>query len=102
EVSNGLVRATAQELMRQLDKAGLRKQDVIPGYHTFVIDGKSIDATEHRLKETRRDSRAPLPGRLIGILDTRYQLFVDVESEFNAHRCERKILEPMFQRFEPG
>jgi hypothetical protein len=102
EVCNGLVRATSGELTRQLDKAGLRKKDVIPGYHTYVIDGKSINATEHRLKETRRDSRAPLPGRLIGILDTRYQLFVDVETELNAHRCERKILEPMCPRLEPG
>jgi len=74
----------------------------IDGYHTFVIDGKTFNATEHRLKESRRDSRAPLPGRAVTILDTRSELFVDVESEPYAYRCERKIAESIMERLQEG
>ena len=75
---------------------------MIPGYHTFVVDGKTYNATEHRILESRRDSRCPLPGRSIAVLDTRYELFVNVACEANAHRCERKNLTPLFESFQKG
>lgn len=34
------------------------------------------------------------------MLDTRYELFVDIECDPNAVRCERKILVPMLDRLE--
>jgi Transposase DDE domain len=101
-VSSALVRSTVGELIRIQDKLNLRKKDIIPGFHTYVVDGKTYDATEHRLLESRRDSRAPLPGRAIAVLDTRHELFVDIECEANAYRCERKILTPLFDRVESG
>ncbi len=100
EVSDALVRSPVKELRRLQDKAKTRRDDIIAGYHTFVIDGKTYNATQHRLKESRKDARAPLPGRAIAMLDTRYELFVDVECEASALRCERKILVPMTDRLE--
>jgi hypothetical protein len=102
QVSSALVRSTVKELIRIQDKLKLQKKDVIPGYHTYVIDGKTYNATEHRLLESRADSRCPLPGRSVAVLDTRYELFVDIECEANAHRCERKILTPLFDRVQEG
>ena len=65
-------------------------------------DGKTYNATEHRLKETRTDARAPLPGRAIAVLDTRNEIFVDLQCDANAHRCERKIAEPLLERLQRG
>ncbi len=101
-VSQALLRKSAQELLTARSKTKTTYKDIIPGYHAFIIDGKTYNATEHRLKESRTDARAPLPGRAIAILDTRNELFVDLECDPNAHRCERKIIEPMMKRLKPG
>jgi hypothetical protein len=101
-VSAALVCETVQELRAIQDKAKVRRKDLIKGYHTYVIDGKTYNSTEHRITESRFDARAPLPGRAVAVLDTRYLLFVDIECSTNAHRCERKILEPILDRLQAG
>jgi hypothetical protein len=101
-VSSALVSRSAEQLRAVLDQAGIQYPDILPGYHTFVIDGKTYNATEHRIEETRRDARAPLPGRAVAVLDTRYRLFTEVECSLNAHRCERKIAEPLLERLQSG
>ena len=101
-VSAALVRETVNELRAIQEKSKVCSKDVLPGYHTFIIDGKTFDGTEHRLSESRDDARVPLPGRVVAVLDTRYRLFIDVECSTNAMRCERKILEPILDRLEPG
>ena len=102
EVSAALLRIPTEELGRIQEKSGICREDVIPGYRTYVIDGKKFNGTEHRLKETRRTKSAPLPGMAIALLDTRTEMFVDIECELDAYRCERKIVEPMMERLEEG
>lgn len=102
EVSAALLRVPVEELRRIQEKSGICREDIIPGYHTYVIDGKKFNGTEHRLKETRSMKSAPLPGMAIALLDTRTEMFVDIECELDAYRCERKIVEPMLERFEEG
>lgn len=97
-VSSALLRVSTERLLKIRKSVKATQPDVIKGFHTFVIDGKTYNATEHRLLETRTDARAPLPGRAIALLDTRHQMFVDVECDVHAHRCERKIAEPLLQR----
>lgn len=101
-VATALVRATVGGLRTLQNTTRVQRKDIIPGYHTFIIDGKSLNGTEHRLWESRYDSRCPLPGRCVAMLDTRYELFSDVEFEPYAYRCERKVLEPMFNRLQKG
>ena len=101
-VSAELLRTPVAELRRIQDKAKTTRDDLLPGYHTYVIDGKKFNGTEHRLKETRAMTAAPLPGMAITMLDTRYGLFVDIENEGDAYRCERKVFEPMLNRLEEG
>ena len=67
-----------------------------------MIDGKTSNATEHRLKERRVDTRAPLPGRAVALFDTRYELLVDIQCDANARRCERKIAEPLLNQLRAG
>ncbi len=99
-VSNALVQTTSGQIKQIYDVAGLKPKDIIPGYHTYILDGKTFNATEHRLLETRDDARCPMPGRCVSLFDTRYQLFVDIEGDQNAYRCERKIFEQMIPRLE--
>lgn len=101
-VSEGLLRTTVEQLSALRKSTRTQHRDVIRGYHTFVIDGKTYNATEHRLKECQTDARAPLPGRAVTLLDTRNELFVDIECDANAHRCERKIVEPLLDRITAG
>jgi len=91
-VSAALVRLPAAELAEVLAKAKATKPDVIPGYHTFVIDGKRLDGTEHRLQETRRMKSSPLPGTVLAMLDTRLEMFVDLACDPDAYACERKVV----------
>lgn len=100
-VAQALIGQTSSELVAVLKKLRLKRKDIISGYHTFVIDGKTYNATEHRLLETRTDSRQPLAGRMIAVLDTRYELFTSIQCDMNAHRCERKIVEPLLEHLEP-
>lgn len=100
DVSSALIRETSRQLIQIHNMAGLDQEDLVPGYDCYILDGKTYNATEHRLVETRTDSRSPLPGRCISLLDARVGIFVDVEGDHNANRCERKILVPMQLRFK--
>lgn len=102
EVSSAMVRETSRQLIRMCDLAGMDQKDLIPGYDCYILDGKTYNATEHRLIETRTDSRCPLPGRCVSLLDASHGLFVDVEGDSNANRCERKIFDRMLPRLEKG
>ena len=64
-VSSALVSVPVGELAQVLTKAKATHADPVPGYHTFVIDGKRLDGTEHRLLETRAMKSAPLPGTVL-------------------------------------
>lgn len=101
-VCEALVRVPAAELGPVQQKAKALKADPIPGYHLFIIDGKRLDGTEHRLKETRRMKSAPLPGTVLVMLDTRLEMFVDAACDPDAYACERKVVEPMLERLDEG
>ena len=102
QVSAALVGVPAAELGRILTKAKATKNDPVPGYHTFVIDGKRLNGTEHRLEETRFMKSAPLPGTVLAMLDTRTEMFVDVACHKDAYVCERKVVLAILDRLERG
>lgn len=101
-VSAALVRIPAVDLGQMLHQARATQADPIPGYHTFAIDGKRLNGTEHRLEETRFMNSSPLPGTVLAMLDTRLGLFVDVACHPDAYACERKVVLPILQRLEKG
>jgi len=101
-VSDALVGVPAAELAQVLIKAKATKPDPIPGYHTFVIDGKRLDGTEHRFWETRRMKSSPLPGTVLAMLDTRLEMFVGIASHPDAYACERKVVLSLLEKLEKG
>ncbi|MFN7844861.1 MAG: hypothetical protein ACK5N9_24325 [Pirellula sp.] len=68
DVSSALLRVSTEKLTEIRKATKMTHLDVIKGFHTYVIDGKTYNATEHRLVESRTDARAPLPGRAIAML----------------------------------
>ena len=101
-VSAALLRVPVTELAAVRKEAKALKPDPIPGYHCWIIDGKRLGGTEHRLKETRRLKSAPLPGTVLALLDTRLEMFVDVACDPDAYACERKVVLPLLDRLEAG
>ncbi len=98
DVSSALLRVSTEKLAEIRKATKMTHPDVIKGFHTYVIDGKTYNATEHRLVESRTDARAPLPGRAIALLDMRNEMFVDIQCDINALRSERKVAEPLLER----
>jgi hypothetical protein len=99
-VSGALVAIPTTELAHILAKAKAIKPDPVPGYHTYVIDGKRLNGTEHRLEETRRMKSSPLPGTVLAVMDTRLEMFVDVACDPDAYACERKVVLPLLEHLE--
>jgi hypothetical protein len=102
QVSAALIGVPARELDRVLARSRAKKNDPVPGYHAFVIDGKRLDGTEHRLEETRYMKSAPLPGQVLVMLDTRTEMFVDACCEQDVYTCERRVVLPLLDRLQPG
>jgi IS4 transposase len=65
---------------------------LLKGYRAKILDGKHLGGTEHRLKETRTLSAAPLPGQWLVVLDPQLMLAIDAVPCEDAYTQERKLL----------
>jgi hypothetical protein len=65
---------------------------LLPGYRAKILDGKHLDGTEHRLKETRTLNSSPLPGQWLVVLDPQQMLAIDAIPCEDAYSQERKLL----------
>ena len=65
----------------------------IPGYRMRVLDGNHLAATQHRLKETRDNSAAPLPGQSLCVYEPAWQMVTDILLCEDGHAQERSLLE---------
>ena len=102
QVSAALVRHAAQELTPLHDQAQSLAEGPLPGFHVFVIDGKRLDGTEHRIEETRFLKSAPLPGTVLALYDTQRELFVEAACDPDAYVCERQAVLPVLERLQAG
>ena len=109
-VCQALVRETAAEvaaLMAEMAAAagaaaaGQRKP-VLAGYHTKVLDGNCVAATEHRLKPLRAASAGPLPGKGLVVLDADRRVICDLFPCPDGHAQERAILPQVYATVGPG
>jgi hypothetical protein len=102
QVSSALVSECVGELAIIQAQARTLAEGPLPGYHVYVIDGKRLDGTQHRLKETRRLKSSPLPGTVVAMYDTQLELFIDAACDPDCYACERKVVEPMLERLGSG
>jgi IS4 transposase len=73
----------------------------LPGYRCRVVDGNHLGATEHRIGELRTTWAAPLPGRVLVVLDPQWMLATDVFLTPDGHASERSLLDEVVRAVGP-
>jgi hypothetical protein len=92
-VSAALVRDAAQQAALVIDALGARLEPWLPNYRCRILDGNHLSATEHRLEELRTTWAAPLPGKVLVVLDQERMLAEEVFPTEDGHAQERSLLD---------
>ena len=101
-VSQALVRHSYRQVVEiRKDVGGIPVND-LPGYRTRIFDGNHLSKTEHRLKETRDITAAPLPGKALVVLDPRFGAIADCFCIEDGHAQERSALDELLATVEPN
>jgi hypothetical protein len=100
EVSAELVRFAAGRCGGLIDELGGGRREWLPGYRVKVVDGNHLGASQHRIRETRSRSAAPLPGLSLVVLDPVRGLPSDVLLCENGHAQERSLFSELLERVE--
>lgn len=99
-ISDALVRDSAGRAAEVIDELGTRHDPWLPGYHVRVLDGNHLSATEHRLEPLRDTWAAPLPGRVLVVMDPERGLARDVFLTPDGHASERTLLDDVLATVE--
>lgn len=92
-ISAAVVRDSAKELAPVVDRLKAALPSLLPGYRVRILDGNHFSATEHRLKELRTETAAPLPGQALVVYDPERKLAEDVVPCEDGHAQERALLD---------
>lgn len=96
-VSAALVRDSAQRAAEAIDQLQARRPAWLPGYRVRVLDGNAPAATEHRLEPLRDTWAAPLPGKVLVVLDPELGVACDAFLTPDGHAQERSLLDDVLQ-----
>jgi IS4 transposase len=91
-VSAALVRDSASRATVLIQALNATLPPWLPGYHTKIIDGNHLEATEHRLAELRTTWAAPLPGKGLVIFDQPTLTVTDILLTEDGQAQERSLL----------
>lgn len=100
-VSAALVRQSAAEAGGLIDAMGSRLPAWLPGYRCRILDGNAPSATEHRIEELRRTWAAPLPGKILVVLDQERMLAEEVFLPEDGHAQERSLISEVLNCVKP-
>jgi hypothetical protein len=101
-VSAALVADSAAQAAPTLEALGARLPAWLPGYRTCVLDGSHLQATEHRVHETRFTKAAPLPGTVLACYEQELDLVTRVLLEPDGHAQERSLLDELLTWVQAG
>lgn len=79
---------------------GCVQNNELAGYSTRILDGNWLSGTEHRLKETRTSTAAPLPGKSLVVYDPRYQAISDFVPIEDAYSQELSGLDAVIETLQ--
>ena len=102
QLGAGLVRRVAEEGHGLITRLGTPLAAPLPGYEVRVLDGNTLGAREHRLRETRTSTAAPLPGKHLAVLDPARGLILDLLPCTDAYTQERALLAELWAQMQPG
>jgi len=91
-VSAELVRDSARQAAPVIKALRAKLPALLKGYRTKILDGNHLSATEHRIEELRTTWAAPLPGKVLVVLDQELMVASDVFLCEDGHARERSLL----------
>ena len=92
-VSAELVRDSARQAAPVIGALRGKLPPLLNGYRTKILDGNHLSASEHRIEELRTTWAAPLPGKILVVLDQELMLASDVFLCEDGHAQERSLLD---------
>lgn len=101
-VSAELVRDSARQAAPVIRALGGALPPLLNGYRTKILDGNHLSASEHRIEALRRTWAAPLPGKILVVLDPELMLADDVFLCEDGHAQERSLLGEVLTSVQPG
>jgi IS4 transposase len=96
-LSEAVVRDSAQRAEEVIDELQARQDPWLPGYHMRILDGNHLSATEHRLEPLRDTWAAPLPGRILVVMDPELGVARQAFVTPDGHANERTLLDDVLQ-----
>lgn len=93
----GLVQYSWKQTVAIQTELGLRPRGELAGWETLIVDGNHLAATEHRLKETRHSTAAPLPGKTLVVYSPRRNAVRDCFPIEDGHAQERSALDTVLE-----
>jgi IS4 transposase len=96
-VSAAVVRDSAERAALVIDELKARRAPWLPGYRLRILDGNHLSATEHRLEPLRDTWAAPLPGKVLVVMDPELNLACAVFLTPDGHAQERSLLDDVLQ-----
>lgn len=97
----GLVQYSWKQVLAAQTVFGLRPRRELAGWETLILDGNHLAATEHRLKETRNSTAAPLPGKVLVVYSPRRDAITDCFPLADGHAQERSGLDDVLATIRP-
>jgi IS4 transposase len=99
-LSQALVRYSYQQTLDVRRALRIAPRHDIAGYETRILDGNHLAGTEHRLKETRATTAAPLPGKSLVVMDPRHDAICDYFPIEDGHAQERSGIDAVLETIE--
>jgi hypothetical protein len=101
-VSAELVRDSARQAAPVIRLLHAKLPPLLKGYRTRILDGNHLSASEHRISELRGTWAAPLPGKILVVLDQEFMLASDVFLCEDGHAQERLLLPEVLAIVQSG
>lgn len=101
-VSAELVRDSARQATPVIRALRAKLPPYLKGYRTRILDGNHLSATEHRIEELRTTWAAPLPGKILVVLEQELMLASEVFLCEDGHAQERSLLEEVLSSVGRG
>jgi IS4 transposase len=100
-VSAELVRDSARKAGAVIRSLRAQLPPLLQGYRTRILDGNHLSATEHRIEELRTTWAAPLPGKILVVLDQELMVASEVFLCEDGHAQERSLLDEVLASVGP-
>jgi hypothetical protein len=101
-ICQALVRYSHEQIAAVLSCYADGRREWLAGYRVKIVDGNHLSASEHRLKELRCESDAPLPGKAVVVLDAETMTISDVYPDEDGHAQERVQIPAVVASVKPG